>query len=324
MTRLPPRPVHPDGEGAGFPTVPTIPSQQLWVDVADGVRLWAERIPANGPDPAEPLLLVMGAASSSQHWPDELVARIAQQHPVLRYDHRDTGRSSSAYDERPYGITDLAADAIAVLDAFSAPRAHVVGMSMGGLLVQLLLLDHPDRIASATLFCTGPLALPAGPELPGPELPGPELPGPAPALLRMWAELDDPRDTRSELAWRVEHWRVLNGPVAPFDAAQFRALEKRAIEHAGTPQTPTAHARMDTDGLARGAELARVEVPVLVIEAPEDPAFPPPNAAALADAIGSARLVAIPGMGHAISHSVLDRLAEAIVVHTAGSRPAPG
>ena len=278
---------------------------QRWVDVADGVRLWAERTPATGPDPGDPLLLVMGANASSRVWPDRLVARLARHHPVLRYDHRDTGRSAAVLDERPYGVTDLAPDAVAVLDAFAVPRAHVVGMSLGGLLVQLLLLDHPERIASAVLFGTGPL--------PGA---GPEPPGPAAALLRMWAELDDPRDDESELAWRVEHWRLLAGGGLPFDPAEFRALEQRVLAHAGHARPATAHARIGTDGLLRGAELAAVTVPTLVIEAPEDPAYPPPNARLLAAAIGSAELVVVPGMGHALPAAVLDPLADAVLGRT--------
>jgi pimeloyl-ACP methyl ester carboxylesterase len=276
------------------------------VEVAAGFRLWAEQIPATGPEPAEPLLLVMGANASSRGWPDELVARLAQRHPVLRYDHRDTGRSTGRFDDAPYGLTDLADDAVAVLDAFAVPRAHVVGMSMGGLLVQLLLLDHPDRLASATLFCTGPLPTPGAPAAPGPSEP----------LLRLWAELDDPRDPAGELAFRVEHWRLLHGAGLPFDEAAFRALEERAIAHAGTSQAPTAHARMAVDGLARGAELAGVRVPTLVVEAPEDPAFPPPNAQLLVDALGGSRLVRIPGMGHAIAPVVVGPLSSAILART--------
>jgi pimeloyl-ACP methyl ester carboxylesterase len=281
-----------------------------YVEVADGVRLWTELIPATGPHPAEPVLLVMGANASSRVWPDRLAERLAGHHPVLRYDHRDTGRSSAVFDERPYGITDLAADAIAVLDAFAIPRAHLVGMSMGGLLAQLLLLGHPDRLASTVLFGTGPL--------PGTD--GPAPPGPREALLRLWAELDDPRDPDGELAWRVEHWRLLNGTGVPFDAAEFRALEERVIAHAGTYRAATAHARMEVEGLWRGAELARVTVPTLVVEAPADPAFPPPNAELLARAIGSARLTRIPGMGHALPDAVLDQLATAILGQTAATR----
>jgi pimeloyl-ACP methyl ester carboxylesterase len=279
-----------------------------FVDVAPGVRLWAEDIAPTGPEPGEPLLLVMGANSSALIWPDEFVAQLAERHRVIRYDHRDTGRSTAEFEEQPYGITDLAADAIAVLDAFEIPRAHVVGMSMGGYLVQLMLLDHPGRIASATLFCTGPLPTADGS--------GPELPGPDEPLLRMWGELDDPRDTEGELAWRVEHWRLLNGTGTAFDPAEFRAMEERVIAHTGRHDPIVAHAQMDTGGIERGAELAGVTVPTLVIEAPEDPAFPPPNSSHLARSLGRGRTVRIPGMGHAINRTVISPLAAAILTQT--------
>jgi pimeloyl-ACP methyl ester carboxylesterase len=179
-------------------------------------------------------------------------------------------------------------------------------MSMGGLLVQLLLLDHPDRLASAVLFCTGPLPRPDRPAAPGPDE----------ALLRLWAELDDPRDAAGELAWRVEHWRLLNGTDTEFDADAFRALEQRIIEHSGRPDTVTAHSHLVPGGLDRGAELAGVRVPTLVVEAPADPVYPPPHARHLAAAIPGARLVTITGMGHAISPALAGRLGAAILAHT--------
>ena len=275
---------------------------ERFIDVAPGVRLWAQDFDG----PGEPILLVMGAASSGLVWPDELISLLAEKHRVIRYDHRDTGRSTAAFDDHPYGITDLASDAVAVLDAFGVSRAHVVGMSMGGYLVQLMLLDHPERILSATLFATGAL----------PGAPGPDVPGPSAALLRLWGELDDPRDLPGEIAWRIEHWRLLNGTGTPFDPEEFRALEERVIAHAGNHEPVVAHARMDVDGMERGAELAGVDVPVLVIEAPEDPAYPPPNAGKLVRALGNGRLVRIPGMGHAINRTVVQPLAAAILSQT--------
>jgi pimeloyl-ACP methyl ester carboxylesterase len=288
---------------------------ERFVDVEPGVRLWVEDIEPTGPHPGEPLLLVMGANSSGLVWPDALVAQLAEHHRVIRYDHRDTGRSTATFEDDPYGIGDLADDAVAVLDALDVPRAHVVGMSMGGYLVQLMLLDHPDRIVTATLFCTGPL--------PFPESTTPTLPGPEEALLRLWAEMDDPRDPEGEIAWRLEHWRLLNGSGTLFDAAEFRALEERVIAHTGGHEPVVAHARMDTDGMERGAELAAVAVPTLVIEAPEDPAFPPPNASVLARSIGQGRLVRIPGMGHAINRTVISPLAAAILTQTTRTAAAP-
>jgi pimeloyl-ACP methyl ester carboxylesterase len=290
---------------------------ERFIDVAPGIRLWAEDIEPSRPHPGEPLLLVMGANASGIVWPDALVAQLAEHHRVIRYDHRDTGRSTAAFEDEPYGISDLVSDAIAVLDAFDVPRAHLVGMSMGGFLVQLLLLDHPDRIATATVFCTGPL--PFAESSPAAHAP----PGPDPALLRLWAELDDPRDLEGEIAWRVEHWRLLNGSGTLFDPAEFRALEERVIAHAGRHDPVVAHARMDTAGIERGADLAGVTVPTLVIEAPEDPAFPPPNASVLARSLGHGRVVRIPGMGHAINRTVIPPLAAAILTQTTQTAVTP-
>jgi pimeloyl-ACP methyl ester carboxylesterase len=277
------------------------------VDVAPGVRLWAEDIPAatGHPEP-DPVLLVMGANASGLAWPDALVALLAERHRVIRYDHRDTGRSTSAFDEHPYALTELARDAVAVLDAVDVPRAHVVGMSMGGTLVQLMLLDAPERVATATMFCTSALGG-AG---------SPELPAPSPELLALWEHLADPRDLDAELDWRVAHWRLLNGTGTPFDADGFRELERRIVEHSGRHDNPAAHARAARTGLDRGAELAGVDVPALVIEAPEDPVNPPPHSGHLARALGRGRLVRIPGMGHAINRTVTPPLAAAILTQT--------
>lgn len=280
------------------------------VRLDDRTVLWAEerRNPAGSP-----LLLVMGANASGVTWPDALVDRLAVRHRVIRYDHRDTGRSSAVFADRPYAIRDLAEDAVAVLDALGVDRAHVVGMSMGGVLVQLLLLDHPDRLLSATVLATA--ALGAG--LAAPDGSPGELPGPAPELLEHWQTMGEDRDREAELAWRVEHWRRLAGGVLAFDPAEFRALEDRVMAHAGSARNPVAHALADQSGLERGAELAANRVPTLVVEAPEDPINPPPHAAHLAASIGGAHLVRIEGMGHALPAAVLGPLASAIEAHTA-------
>lgn len=283
--------------------------EERWISPAPGVRLWAEAT-GKAADPA--ILLVMGANATGVAWPDALVDRLAEHHRVLRYDHRDTGRSTRGFDEHPYGIRDLAPDALAILDGFGVERAHVVGMSMGGYLVQLLLLDAPERLLSATLFCTG--ALEAEPPLHG----TPELPGPPPELLVMWEHLGEPRDREAEVAFNVEHWRLLSGAGADFAPEEFLALEERVRAHADTDAPTDAHARADQSGLARGAELAGVTTPTLVIEAPLDPLFGPPHAPWMTSVIAGARLVTIPGMGHAIPSKAVPPLAEAILGLTRG------
>lgn len=284
---------------------------QRIVEIETGIDLWVEDM---GDPTKPPLLLVMGANASGLAWPDALVSRLCEHHRVLRYDHRDTGRSTHAFEERPYGLTTLAEDAVRILDAFEIERAHVVGMSMGGILVQLLLLDHPDRLLSATLFSTA--ALGAGLAAAGDESP-PDLPGPDPTLLELWQEFGAPRSREEEIAFRVRHWRALHGNALPFDEAEFRRLEEAIIEHSGSHQNSAAHARADQRGLERGDELARVRTPVLVIEAPEDPINPPPHASWLASRIPGARMVTIPGMGHALIGAILEPLADAIFSHTA-------
>ncbi|SFK50280.1 alpha/beta fold hydrolase [Streptomyces pini] len=282
---------------------------EAFVETGDGYRLWVETA---GDDDLPPLLLIMGAGACGLGWPDALVARLARHHRVIRYDHRDTGRSTRAFHERPYAVRDLAGDAVAVLDALSVDRAHVAGMSMGGYLVQLLLLDRPERLLGAALWGTSVL----GGARPDPEIRDADLPGPDPRLLAMWEQMGQERDQEAELEWRVEHWRLLNGGVLPFDAEEFRDLERRVAAHSGTWTASSAHALADQSGMERGEELARVTVPTLVVDAPEDPVAPPPHAARLARAIPSARLVTVPGLGHALGREAVPPLAEALLAHT--------
>jgi pimeloyl-ACP methyl ester carboxylesterase len=271
------------------------------VHAAPGVVLWAQRVP--GPA-ADPVLLVADAGASGVLWPAGLVARLAQHHPVIHYDQRDTGRSTATDEDPSYGVAELADDAVAVLDTYEITRAHVLGWGVGGLVAQLLLLDHPARLVSATLLATAPLPSPHGPELPSP-----------PTLLRrLWAELDDPRDHEGELTWRVALDRLLHGSALPFDAAVFRRRHERAVAHAGSDEPVTAHTHLDVP--ARGAELARVAVPTLVVEAPADPVYPPPSSAALTDALGNARLVPVAGLGHAIGDAAARTVAETVLGHT--------
>lgn len=105
--------------------------------------------------------------------------------------------------------------------------------------------------------------------------------------------------------------------MLPFDDAEFRATEARIIEHTGTSRFPLAHALADQSGLDRGGELTAVTVPTLVVAAPADPVNPPPHPALLAETIGSARLVTVPGLGHALPGAAQRPLADAILTFTA-------
>ncbi|MFB7822089.1 alpha/beta fold hydrolase [Streptomyces hydrogenans] len=288
-------------------------ARERYVDVEPGVRLWAEE---HGDPGRPPLLLVMGAQAPGLNWPDELVALLAARHRVIRYDHRDTGRSTWAFDEKPYPLSRLAEDAVAVLDAFGVGRAHVVGMSLGGLLTQLLVADHPDRLLSATVIGTAALSTAPYVRPDGSRVPAAELPGPAAHLLEFWSRPEEDRDLEAELDHRVAHWRALAGDALPFDADWFRAQERRIVAHTGHHRPPTAHARADASGLLRTEELAAARVPTLVISAPAEPVAPPPHAEHLAQVIPGARLAVVPGMGHALPPEVHGPLAGEILWHT--------
>ncbi|QRN92811.1 alpha/beta fold hydrolase [Archangium violaceum] len=279
---------------------------ERFVEVAEGVSLWVE---SRGPEGAPAVLLIMGANASGLAWPDELVERLAREHRVIRYDHRDTGASTWAFDKAPYPLTRLGEDALAVLDALGIDRAHVVGFSLGGFLVQWLLVAHPERLLSATVISAA--ALQGTPALADGTAQAPI----DPELLELWSHMFEPRDLEAEIEWRIENWRRLNGKVIPFDAEEFRALERRIIAHAGRHDNPGAHARADYSALARGAEFVHVTVPTLVIATPEDPTNPASNARHLAGNLPRSTLVTIDGMGHAIPRAVVPRLAAALLNH---------
>ncbi|MEV5377220.1 alpha/beta hydrolase [Streptomyces nondiastaticus] len=300
--------------------MPRTQTRTRTVTVAPGVDLWTEE---RGAVDAPPLLLIMGAQASGLGWTEELTDALAARHRVIRYDHRDAGRSPWTFDEQPYSIPDLADDALAVLDAYGAERAHIVGLSLGGMLAQLLLADHPDRILSATLMGTCALSQKPLVEADGTEIAAADLPGVAPHVLEMWALPVEDHGLEAELDRRVEHWRVLSGDELPFHADEMRERERLIIEHAGRYDVSTAHGRADYSGMDRTEELARNTVPVLVTDASAEPVFPPPHPRHIAHVIGNARLVAMPGMGHALPREHLGRLAEAILEHTAAATAAP-
>src|SRR5256885_8277603 len=133
---------------------------------ANGVELCTESFG----DPADPpVLLVMGTGASMLWWEEGFCRLLADgRRFVIRYDHRDTGRSVTYEPGRPgYTGADLVADAAGVLDAYEIPTAHIVGVSAGGAFAQLLALDYADRVLSLVLISTSP-ATPGDRELPPP------------------------------------------------------------------------------------------------------------------------------------------------------------
>jgi 3-oxoadipate enol-lactonase len=230
----------------------------------DGVSLYAEERGSG-----DPLLLLAGQASSHLMW-GSVIDRLAERHRVLVFDYRGTGRSESP--QEGYSTSGFAADAVAVLDAFDVPRAHVYGFSMGGRVAQWLAIDHPDRVAALVLGATTPG-----------DRHGVPRPGWATALL---ARPDDKAgldammftpawlESRGERAGVCRDWRVGSPPVT--QARHYRASQ--------------AH-----DAWAR---LSSITSPTLVIHGSDDPTNVPQNAFLLAERIPDSTVHIIDGARH--------------------------
>jgi pimeloyl-ACP methyl ester carboxylesterase len=271
---------------------------------ANGVELCTE---AFG-DPANPLiLLVMGMGGSMLWWEDGFCRMLAEARRfVIRYDHRDTGRSITYEPGRPgYTSADLVTDAAGVLDAYGIGAAHVVGVSMGGALVQLFALDFPDRVLSLVLISTSRA-------LPGER----ELPPPTDDLARFTATAKvDWSDAESVIEYLVEYSRVLAGGRRPFDEAAVRELARRDLERAHNFAAAQNHAVL-SDGELSHESLSSMAVPTLVIHGTADPMFPVEHGQALVDEIPGARLLTLNGAGHGVDRVDWETIARAIVEHT--------
>lgn len=242
-------------------------------------------------DPAHPaVLLIMGAKASMLWWPEAFCRRLADGGRfVIRYDHRDTGRSTSYEPGAPgYSLADLAADALRVLDTYGVGRAHVVGMSMGGVLGQLLALDHPDRVAGLTVIASTPLGHD-----------GPELPAIDPAILaHVLASAGlDPADEAAVVAHTVEGWRLMAGTAHPFDRAAAVELATAEYRRARNFASTANHHMLEWPG-TYGGRLGGVRAPTLVLHGTADPVLPFEHGRAIAEAIPGAVLLPLEGTGH--------------------------
>lgn len=288
------------------------------------LRLWTERFG----DPADPVvLLIMGTSAQGIGWPDELVeVLVSGRRQVIRFDHRDTGQSDCVdFAAAPYTISDMARDALAVLDGHQVTAAHIAGASLGGAIGQILAVHHPGRVRTLTAIMTYPMGYQAGPAwaraLAGqPPQPG-DLPAPDPEFLRhVTAMAGCPPSTPAErVTANVETWRILNGTTLPFDADAACRHVEASIARARDFQAATHH---DLAGkqmtLERQAPLSRITAPTLVIHGTDDPLRPLANGQALAALIPGARFEAIPGMGHGFfSPGIPATIARLILDHTA-------
>ena len=276
----------------------------------DGAELCVESFGARGD---EPLLLIAGTSCSMDWWPAPLCEKLAARNLfVIRYDQRDTGRSSYDPPGRPsYTLPDLVTDAVGILDHVGAASAHVVGFSQGGWIAQLAAIDHPGRVRSLALLSTRPTG--HGPA-------DADLPEVSEKLLAAWSDAPDDPDWQSPeqvVAALVEGERSIAGDE--FDETHARSIADNCVRRARQVQSALANHPIAEQGPRWRERLGGIDVPCQVVHGTADPMFPIGNAEALAREIPRARLERMPGVGHELPPRTWDRAIDLIEAHIRGA-----
>ena len=271
----------------------------------------------------EPLLLVMGLGAQLIAWPIELVdALVDRGFHVIRYDNRDVGLSTKIEGDggsdvlaqfaaamqgqavqAPYLLTDMAADGIGLLDHLGIDSAHIVGASMGGMIVQTMAIEHPTRVRTLTsiMSTTGDSDV------------GQPTPEAIQALLSPVATTRDEAIARS-----VETSKIISSPVH-FDEANARKRAEEAYDRCFYP-VGTAHQLLGTLASGSRAEgLAQVDVPTLVIHGEADPLVTLSGGQRTAEVIPGAELLVLEEMGHDLPMPLLPAVVDAITTLVARS-----
>ena len=266
-----------------------------------------------------PVLLIMGLGMQLTAWPDAFVdGLLARGHPVLRFDNRDIGLSTklAAWGRprlvlatlrhalglrvrAPYTLDDMAADTAGMLDTLAIPCVHVVGVSMGGMIGQILAARFPERVTSFTCIMSSSGAR--------------DLPGPTRAARRaLMSRPRDPHDVDSIIDHYVKVFGIIGSPGFPSSAPMLREQYGRAVRRS---HHPLGSLRQLVAIIASGDRtrlLARIKAPVTIIHGSADPLVPVAAAHDLARKIAHAHLRIIDGMGHDLPPGVLPMLLESI------------
>lgn len=248
------------------------------------------------------ILLINGLGSQMTRWPEAFCNLLtAKGYRAIRFDNRDAGLSTWFKDGDRYSLSDMAADAVAVLDAEGIAKAHVAGVSMGGMITQAVAINHPDRVLSMTSIMSASGA-------PGSLDPRPE------AGATLTATPPDPaKDLAGYVAHGVANALTIGSPGYPWPEG---ALQARVIAEQARAYNPTGSVRqmgaIRADG-DRTERLGKLSVPAVILHGADDPLVQLRGGEATAAAIPGAELRVIPGMGHDLPPALYDIFVEAIL-----------
>ncbi|TFG02007.1 MAG: alpha/beta hydrolase [Promethearchaeota archaeon] len=265
----------------------------------------------------KPLLLIMGQGGQMIRWNDDFCKILTDKgFYVIRYDNRDVGLSTKFDDfgvpnlwevamavnagkkiKAPYTLEDMAGDAIGLLDALDIPKAHICGVSMGGMIVQTIAYKYPDRVASFTSIMSG-----TGKK---------GLPPPTPEIIRLFHE-EAPKDKDGYVNHMVNLMKGIYGSGFPFDEQKSRELFKRCVERSYHPAGYTRHYLAILVAEDRTEKLNSVNIPALVIHGKDDPLVRIEHGIQTAKAIPGSELLIIEGMGHGLPPETFERISDAL------------
>ncbi|HTB50183.1 MAG TPA: alpha/beta hydrolase [Solirubrobacteraceae bacterium] len=244
-----------------------------------------------------PLLLIMGMSGTKHHWGEGLLEELQRDFDTIVYDHRDAGDSTRT--GQPFTIVDLAEDAVGLLTALDIESAHVMGISMGGMIAQELVLAHPDRLSSLTLGCTycgGDGSVLAGE-----------------GVMRKLAEAMNSGDR--ERAIRTG-WEVNVSPSFAADEDAYARFLATGMRY-GIPVEVIMRQLQAIAGHDTSARLPGVHTSTLVVHGTLDELLPVQNGHMIAELMPDARLEIYEGVGHMFFLEKPERTAQLVREHAA-------
>lgn len=283
------------------------------ITTEDGLTLWSE---AFGKPIDRPILLIMGAMNQGIFWPDEFCGELAKAgHYVIRYDHRDTGKSSTLdFQKHPYDLNDLTRDAVAVLHGHGVNKAIIVGLSMGGYIAQLMAVDYPDVVDRLILISTTADQRPYMAATMGQAHEKFSLPEPGEKLLAYLRDtVAKPPNNAAEMEENMlQGWAVTYGGKAAFPRAQLAETLRLSGMRAANPGAAFNHALAVLHSPERLESIRKIKVPTLIIHGKYDVCFPLAHGHYLAENIPKSQLHILE-MGHSFMWSASDEVLSSIL-----------
>jgi len=281
---------------------------------ANGIDIDVQDSSTGAGDKRPVVLLIMGLGLQLVAWPPAVLHLLGEAgYRVIRFDNRDIGLSQH-FDHLgkpnlvwaglrhrlgwtirpPYTLDDMAADAIGVLDALGVGSAHVVGVSMGGMIAQRLTLAAPQRVASLTSIMSSSGAR--------------KLPQAEPRVMRVLFSRPANASRDAIVAHYVRLYQAIGSPAYPIDDAEMVQRIALAVDRNYHPEGTLRQMVAIAADTQRAEALARISRPTLVLHGLADPLLPPEHGRDTARRIPGARFAAIEGMGHDLAQGVVDRL----------------